>query len=134
IWHGSHGQFETRSPVYSFVPYTVKGERYIIASYTCTPLVKFPVSALKPGADVRGVTIGEFGTASRPLDMIVYTKGGQDFLLMSSNRRGVMKAPTSSIGETAPILTQVKANDRVGIVPETIAALKGVEQLDKLSD
>src|SRR5207249_843534 len=40
IWHGAHGQFETRSPVYSFVPYTVKGERNIIASYTCTPLVK----------------------------------------------------------------------------------------------
>ena len=30
IWHGSHGQFETRSPIYSFVPYTVKGERTII--------------------------------------------------------------------------------------------------------
>ena len=134
IWHGAHGQFETRSPVYSFVPYTVSGEPHIIASYTCTPLVKFPVSSLKPGADVRGVTIGEFGSGSRPLDMIVYTKGGQDFLLMSTNMLGVMKAPTADFGDTPPILTQVQVEDRVGIVPETIASLQGVEQLDKLDD
>ncbi|MGE0393750.1 MAG: hypothetical protein AB7I25_11130 [Vicinamibacterales bacterium] len=134
IWHGAHGQFETRSPVYSFVPYTVKGERHIIASYTCTPLVKFPVSALKPGADVRGVTIGEFGAGSRPLDMIVYTKGGQDFILMSTNMRGVLKAPTAGFGDTAPILKQVQVTDRVGVVPETIASLTGIEQLDKLDD
>src|SRR5205085_6052475 len=31
IYHGSHGQFETRSPVHTFVPYSIKGEPYIIA-------------------------------------------------------------------------------------------------------
>jgi len=134
IWHGAHGQFETRSPVYSFVPYTVKGERNIIASYTCTPLVKFPVSSLKPGADVRGVTIGEFGAGSRPLDMIVYTKGAQDFILMSTNMRGVLKAPTSGFADTPAITRQVQVEDRIGVVPETITSLKGVEQLDKLDD
>ena len=134
IWHGAHGQFETRSPVYSLVPYTVDGEPNIIASYTCTPLVKFPVSSLKPGADVRGVTIGEFGNRNRPLDMIVYSKDGEDFLLMSSNRRGVMKASASRFGEVQPITTQVQVEDRVGIVPETIEWLQGVEQLDKLDD
>lgn len=134
IWHGAHGQFETRSPINTFVPYTVKGERHIIASYTCTPLVKVPVAALKPGADVRGVTIGEFGNGNRPLDMVVYSKGGQDFLLMANNRRGVMKISTSGFAATAPILKPVQVEDRVGVVPETIATLKGVEQLDKLDD
>ena len=134
IWHSAHGQFETRSPVHSFVPYTVKGEPHIIASYTCTPLVKFPVASLTPGADVRGVTIGEFGSGSRPLDMIVYTKGSDDFLLMSTNRRGVLKAPTADLGDTPPITTQVQVEDRVGVVPETVASLQGVEQLDKLDD
>lgn len=33
IYHGNHGQFETRSPVYTFVPYTVKGETNLIAGY-----------------------------------------------------------------------------------------------------
>ena len=52
--HGNHGQFETRSPVYTFVPYKVKGETNLIAGYLCTPLVKFPVNSLKPGAKVHG--------------------------------------------------------------------------------
>jgi hypothetical protein len=59
IWHAPHNQFETRSPVYSFVPYVIDNEPHLIASYLCTPLVKFPVSSLTPGADVRGVTIAE---------------------------------------------------------------------------
>jgi hypothetical protein len=50
IFHGNHGQFETRSPVYTFVPYKVKGETNLIAGYLCTPLVKFPVNSLKSGA------------------------------------------------------------------------------------
>ena len=49
IYHGNHGQFETRSPVYTFVPYKVKGETNLIAGYLCTPLVKFPVNSLQVG-------------------------------------------------------------------------------------
>ena len=66
--------------------------------------------------------------------MIVYTKGGEDFLLMANNRRGVMKARTSGFADTPAITKQVRVEDRVGVVPETIATLKGVEQLDKLDD
>ncbi len=52
IYHGNHGQFETRSPVISFVPYKVTTQPHLIAGYTCTPLVKFPVS--EPGARRQG--------------------------------------------------------------------------------
>jgi hypothetical protein len=41
----------------------------IVASYLCTPLVKFPVSALSPGSKVQGTTIAEFGNRNRPVDM-----------------------------------------------------------------
>jgi hypothetical protein len=132
IWHGDHGQFETRSPIYSFVPYKIGGVSYLIASYLCTPLVKIPVSALKPNADVRGETIGEFGNRNRPLDMIIYTKNGQDFLLMSNNNRGVMKVPTGGFGSAEPITKKVNSGERVGVVPEPIPSLKGIEQLDLL--
>jgi len=134
IWHGSHGQFETRSPVYTFVPYKIGGVPHLIAGYLCTPLVKFPIASLKPGADVRGETIAELGSGNRPLDMIVYTKSGQDFLLMSNNRRGVMKIPTGEFATTVPITKRVSDNERVGVgvQPEPIAALKGIEQLDLL--
>src|SRR5262245_52028974 len=44
IYHGNHSQLETRAPIYAFVPYTLGGQPYLIASYTCTPIVKFPVA------------------------------------------------------------------------------------------
>ena len=104
IFHGNHGQFETRSPVYTFVPYKVNGETNLIAGYLCTPLVKFPVSGLKPGAKVMGTTIAELGNRNRPLDMIVYKKDGKEFLLMSNNSRGVMKIPTDGFATAEGII------------------------------
>jgi hypothetical protein len=130
IYHGNHGQFETRSPVYTFVPYTVKGETNLIAGYLCTPLVKFPVTGLKPGAKVMGTTIAELGNRNRPLDMIVYKKDGKEFILMSNNSRGVMKIPTEGFA-TADGITKPVA-DKAGVGYETITAMKGVEQLDLL--
>ena len=91
IYHGAHGQFETKSPIRTFVAYQIKSEPYLLAAYTCTPLVKVPVAELKAGAHVKGTTIAELGNRNRPLDMIVYQKDGKDYLLMTNNSRGVMK-------------------------------------------
>ena len=132
IYHGSHGQLETFSPVYTFVPYTIDGEPSIVASYLCTPLVKFPVSSLKPGNKVRGTTIAEFGNRNRPVDMIVYQKNGQDFILMSNNVRGVMKVPTSPFGKASAITSAVPDSGTAGVPFETVSSLKGVQQLDRL--
>ena len=130
IYHASHGQLETFSPVFTFVPYEIDGEPSIVASYLCTPLVKFPISALKPGSKVQGTTIAEFGNRNRPLDMIVYQKGGEDFILLSNNQRGVMKVPTAPFSQAEPITHQ--AADTGGVPFETIASLTGVRQLDLL--
>ena len=134
IWHAPHDQFETRSPIYTFVPYEIDGEPHLIASYLCTPLVKFPVSSLKPGADVRGVTIAEFGSGNRPLDMIVYQKNGRDYLLMSNNRHGVMKVPTQDFGSTDALTGIVPDGGTAGVPFEPVPAMAGVEQLDLLDD
>jgi hypothetical protein len=131
IYHGNHGQFETRSPVYTFVPYKVKGETNLIAGYLCTPLVKFPVNSLKSGAKVMGTTIAELGNRNRPLDMIVYQKNGQEFLLMSNNSRGVMKIPTAGFADAASITSRV-TTEKGGVGYESVASMKGVEQLDLL--
>jgi hypothetical protein len=130
IYHGSHGQLETFSPVFTFVPYTIDGVPSIVASYLCTPLVKFPVSALKPGSKVQGTTIAEFGNRNRPVDMIIYKKNGLDFILMSNNTRGVMKVPTSPFGKAQAITKQIPTT--AGVPFETIASMKGVQQLDLL--
>ena len=71
----------------------------MLAAYTCTPLVKVPVSELKAGAHVKGTTIAELGNRNQPLDMIMYQKDGKDYLLMSNSSRGVMKIPTEGAGE-----------------------------------
>ena len=131
IFHGNHGQLETRSPVYTFLPYTVNNQPHLIAGYLCTPLVKFPIASLKPGDKVRGTTIAELGAGNRPLDMILYKKNGRDFLLMSNNSRGVMKIPTAGFATAAPITAKV-TTETGGISYETIASMKGVEQMDLL--
>ena len=131
IYHGNHGQFETRSPVYTFVPYKVNGEMNLIAGYLCTPLVKFPVNSLKPGAKILGTTIAELGNRNRPLDMVLYKKDGKEFLLMSNNSRGVMKIPTDGFAAAEKITARVAA-ETSGVPFETVSTMKGIEQLDLL--
>jgi hypothetical protein len=131
IFHGNHGQLETRSPVFAFVPYSINGTPHLVAGYTCTPLVKFPVASLQPGAKVVGTTIAELGNRNRPIDMVVYKKDGREFLLMSNTARGVMKIPTASFADAAPITQPVKT-ETGGVGYETIATMKGIEQLDLL--
>ena len=134
IWHSAHGQFETHSPVYTFVPYEVGGEQSLIAGYLCNPFVKFPIDDLKPGAKVMGTTIAELGNRNRPIDMIVYQKDGKDFLLMSNTSRGVMKIPTEPFGSQTGLTEPVDGGGTAGVSYETIAQMKGVEQLDLLDN
>jgi hypothetical protein len=131
IYHGSHGRFETNAPVRTFVPYEINHQQSILAAYTCTPLVKIPVSDLKPGNKVKGTTIAELGNGNRPLDMIVYTKGDKHFILMANSSRGVMKLPADNLETFKPITAHTET---AGVPYETIATLKGVQQLDKFDD
>ena len=130
IYHGNHGALETRSPVMAFVPYTIDNQLNIVAGYTCTPLVKFPVSSLKPGEKIVGTTIAEFGAGNQPLDLFLYKKDGKDFLLMSNSRHGVMKISTAPFGSAAPITARVGGT--AGVPFEPIAALTNMEQMDLL--
>ena len=131
IWHTSHARFETNAPILTFVTNKTAGQTSFIAGYTCTPLVRFPIADLKPGAKVRGTTIAELGAGNRPIDMLVYNKGGQDFLLMSNTSRGVMKIPTRDFATATPITTPV-TRETGGIPYETIASMRGIEQMDLL--
>jgi hypothetical protein len=127
IYHGAHGKFETRSPIRTFVPFNVGNQPQLLAAYTCTPLVQFPVSDLKPGAKIKGKTIAELGNRNRPIDMIVYKKGGKDYLLLANNSRGVMKIGTDSIEKAESITDRVA--DKKGLGYQTIDAWTNVEHL-----
>ena len=130
IFHGNHGRLETRSPVNTFIPYTINGKQYLIASYTCTPLVRIALDSLS-GQKVVGTTIAELGNRNRPLDMFAYRKDGRDFLLMSNNARGVMKIPADTFGTAAAITEPVKT-ETGGVAYEKVASMTGIEQMDQL--
>lgn len=132
IYHGAHGKFETQAPVRTFTTYKVGDAETVVAAYQCTPLVKFPISDLQPGSKVTGQTIAELGNGNRPLDMIVYKKGGKDYVLVANSARGVMKLEADKFDTKESITTPQR--NTAGVPYEKIETWKGVEQLDKLDD
>lgn len=105
IWHAAHGQFETHSPIKTFDVITLDKRDYLIASYTCTPLVLFPLDELKNGKHTKGRTVAELGSGNSPLDMISYVKDGQQYFLMSNSNRPVMRIKYENIANFKESLT-----------------------------
>lgn len=131
IWHSSHGRYETQAPIRTFVPYSIAGQEYVLAAYTCTPLVKIPFSALKPGAQVNGATIADLGARNQPLDMIPYEKDGHNYILIANTARGVMKLQADNLQNYQPIASPT-VTDVAGVPYTTISDLKDVQQLAQL--
>jgi hypothetical protein len=66
--------------------------------------------------------------------MIVYKKGGKNFLLTANSSRGVMKISTEKIERQEGITKRIGGGGTAGQSFETIEELKGVVQLDRLND
>src|SRR5262249_40520766 len=131
IYHGAHGKFETQAPVRTFAAYEINGQAHLLAAYTCTPLVKIPVGELKPGAKVKGTTVAELGNRNNPLDMIIYNKGGKDYILMANSSRGMMKITTEDIDKIPGITPENPVKGlTAGLTYETIKDVKGIAQMD----
>jgi hypothetical protein len=128
VYHGAHGRLETASPVRTFITY----ENTVLAAYTCTPLVTIPVDDLK-GDKIMGKTIAELGNRNNPLDMIIYTKGDQDYLLMANDARGVMKLKLNKQEMDSATSIDSKIDGTAGVPYETLQ-LENVVQLDKLGE
>jgi len=131
IWHSSHGQYETQAPVRTFVPYTISGQQYILAAYTCTPLVKIPVSELQPGAKVKGVTIADLGSGNQPLDMVPYEKNGHDYILIANTSLGMLKLKADDLQTYRPIDSPT-VTDVAGVPYDKLGNFKDVQQLAQL--
>lgn len=134
IYHGAHGRVEDYAAPRTFVPFVIDGEPNLLAGFTCTPLVKFPLEQLKPGLKVRGTTVAELGNRNRPLDMIVYEQDGKKYLLLANSARGVMKISTENIEKQKGITQRIAGGGTAGQPYETIEELQGVIQLDKIND
>ena len=135
IYHAAHGREEDYSAMRTFVPLMIDGEPNLLAAYVCTPLVKIPLKEFEAaGAKIKGTTVAELGNRNRPLDMISYSKGGSDYLLLSNSARGVMKITTAGLSDNDGLSEPVRGGGAAGQGFETVESLQGVVQMDKLND
>jgi hypothetical protein len=104
IWHPVHGEFETRAPIIRQLIKEVGGEPHLFAVYGCTPLVRFPLAALKNGAHVRGDVIGELGYGSNPIDMLAFVDpfDQKEYLLVTIDVRSASRIAVLDIGTAKP--------------------------------
>jgi len=85
-YHVGHAKWETKAPIRTLIPYEENGKQYVVGSFTCTPIVKYALEDLKPGAKVKGISVIELGTGNTPQDMFVYEKGGKMNILVNTLR------------------------------------------------
>jgi len=85
-YHVAHGRWETRAPIQSFIMTEQAGQPYMVGSFACTPIAKFPLGNLANGAKVKGTSVLELGSGNRPLDMFTYSSGGKQWLVTHTMR------------------------------------------------
>jgi hypothetical protein len=141
IYHTTHNQVETRAPIRALSFATIGGKPYVVAAYTCTPLVTIALEALKDGAHIKGKAIAELGYGNTPADMISYTGKdpsgkAQEMLMLLNYERVANIIPMSEI-ETANgkpgIDKPVPFGQIVGVQPMQ-APLVGATRIDNLDD
>jgi hypothetical protein len=135
IYHAAHGQYETTSPVKTFTTAQINGKKYLIASYTCTPLVLFPLEDLKPGTHVKGRTVAEMGSGNQPLDMITMNKDNKSYLVIANSNRPVFRVNYKNIESfEGSLTTPVSENFATDGVKFVSMPLTNVLQLDKMDE
>jgi hypothetical protein len=103
----------------------------ILASYTCTPLVVFRTAELAQGNKVLGKTIAELGSGNTPIDMVLYQKGNQNYILMSNTDTGLIKLSADNLDGFQAITAPVP--DTAGVPYEKLSQ-QGVQHLARLDD
>jgi hypothetical protein len=127
IFHVSHGKWETAAPIRAFVPYA--GGQSILASYTCTPVVHFPLADLTSGTKTVGRTVAELGAMNQPLDMVSFIQDGEEHLLVANSAHGLVKIACSDIDSQTPL---TEPTEPVGVPRET-KDLLGITRLANLN-
>lgn len=132
IYHAAHGRYETSAPIRTFTTAVINNKKYLVASYTCTPLVLFPMDELKPGTHVKGRTVAEMGSGNTPIDMLSLKSGNDSYLVMANTKHPVAKVDYKNIASFEGTLTEpVKGSAGVNF---TTTPLTDVIQMDKLDD
>jgi hypothetical protein len=150
-YHVSHGRWETKAPMSAIIPFRENEQTFVVGAFSCTPVVKYPIDAIKPGASVKGISVLELGSGNRPLDMFSYEKDGKAFVLANTfrfhhERKPFGPSPYWTVRFEQGILQEhdnvnENALRRLGknytAVTERVTmveSMHGVTQMDKLND
>ena len=132
IYHAAHGKYETSAPIRTFTTAVINGKKYLVASYTCTPLVLFSMDELKPGTHVKGRTVAEMGSGNSPIDMLTLKGNNENVLVMANTKHPVAKVSYKNIASFEGTLTEpVKGTAGVSFAA---TPLTNVLQMDKLDE
>ncbi len=149
-YHVQHRRWETKAPMSVLLPIQEDGQTYVVGAFSCTPVVKYPIDSLKPGAKVKGTSVLELGSGNRPIDMFNYVKDGKPFVLTNTfrfhhERRPFGPSPYWTVKFEQGILSEKDAvnekalqrlvnwkpaTDRV----EVVQSFHGVMHMDKLNE
>jgi len=122
MWHIAHDHFETRAPIRALVARNFNGVDYLIAAYTCSPVVLIPIEQLTDGASVTGKTIGDIGNG-QPLDMVLFNHPmmKKEFLFVTNNSRMPQVFPVDGLADakeyTQGTLKPGMKMDPMGVFP-----------------
>jgi len=135
IYHAAHGRYETYAPIKTFDVTTINKKEYLLASYTCTPLVLFPIDELEGGKHLKGRTIAELGAGNSPLDIIHFKKGNELTFYMSNTNRPVMRIDFSDITKFEGALTEPveEFGTATGLTYDNLPFVN-VQQMDELDE
>jgi hypothetical protein len=74
-YHTGHKQIETKAPILCLMPYEDGKKTEIVGSFTCTPLVKYPLDDAQPDVKVKGTTVVELGQGNQRLPQVQQATG-----------------------------------------------------------
>lgn len=134
IFHAAHGRYETNAPIRTFMPMEMNGQSYIVAAYTCTPLVTFPLSDVKDGEHIMGKTAAELGSNNRPVDIVAFERGGKQHIILSNSNRSAMRFDPADIIKQKTLKDPISESFVSGGAPYVQLPLVQVLQLDDLND
>ncbi len=133
VFHTSHNRYETNSPITSMLVLKLNNQPTVIAGYGCAPLAKFPLSDIKEKKHVKGQTLAELGGGSRPLDMVMFSRAGVDYLLIANSHRTVYKMKVSDLEKSQPLTTAVDDIFVSSGTPFVATGYIGVLQMENLN-
>lgn len=135
IYHKNHLNFETRAPIRAQVVTEIQGEDYLVASYTCSPLVLFPLADLKDGATVSGKTVAEMGTG-QPVDMFTFSsEDGKPFIMVTNAAFSTLKISLDEVVAAEEITWEnSQLGDRQGVSGTDFPTVGTVLHMDKFDD